>query len=284
MEWHSLTGRTGYLLAGFCLIPTYHLNDKEIVLIDSGLTSSDSFIRFFSSMGVRVRAVLQTHLHIDHIANNRRLYDAFGTEIIADEEEIRSVMYPDEAFANYGRSAEIVLQKYNTRFDYPMTAIPHGADCVTVDGTLFKILPLPGHTINHIGFITPDDICCPGDALISPDYLANAKMPFMVDPATAVASMKVIRDLKCTALAPAHKKIIPAADIRHVAEMNIAKESSILECICRVAKVTNDHSPEVLIPKIFEVLGIRAASESDRLVIGFTTHQRILELEKAGRI
>lgn len=284
MQWQSITGRTGYVLAGFCLIPTYHLNDHEIVLVDSGLEKSDTFISFFKSMGVSVRAVLQTHLHIDHIANNGLLHKAFHTEIMADEEEIRSVMYPEEALADYGENAKVVLQKYTTRFDYPMTAISHDAEEVIIDGSHFQILRLPGHSINHIGFVTPDAVLCCGDALITLDYLANARMPFMADPDTAALSMKKISKMHYPYMAPAHRQIVPGDQIRHVAEMNIAKEHSIRQCICRVSEILGSDDPDVLIPKVFDVLGIRLSTPHSQQVTTFTLRQRILDLKKAGRL
>lgn len=284
MQWQSICGRTGYVLTGFCLIPTYHLNDHAVILIDSGLVKSESFISFFRSMGVSVRAVLQTHLHIDHIANNRLLYDAFNTEILADEDEIRSVMYPKEAFANYGKNAEVVLQKYTTRFDYPMTAVPRSAGDILIDGCRFEIIRLPGHTLNHIGFVTPDNVFCPGDALISLDYLANAKMPFMADPDMAALTIKRISGMHYPFMAPAHKQVIPGDQIRHVAEMNIAKEHSIRACICKAAELIGSDDPELLIPKVFNTLDIHMASEHSRQVVSFTLYQRIQELKKAGRL
>ena len=284
MQWQSICGQTGYVLTGFCLIPTYHLNDHEVILIDSGLVKSESFISFFRSMGVSVRAVLQTHLHIDHIANNRLLYDAFGAEIMADEDEIRSVMYPKEAFANYGKNAEAVLQKYTTRFDYPMTAVLRTDSEIVISGCRFQIIRLPGHTLNHIGFVTPDNVFCPGDALISLDYLASAKMPFMADPDMAALTIKRISGMHYPFMAPAHKQVIPGDQIRHVAEMNIAKEHSIRACICKTAEMIGSDDPELLIPKVFDTLDIHLASEQSRQVVSFTLYQRIQELKKAGRL
>ena len=37
IRWIPLVGKTGYILAAGALIPTYILNDREIVLVDSGL-------------------------------------------------------------------------------------------------------------------------------------------------------------------------------------------------------------------------------------------------------
>ena len=284
MQWQSISGRTGYVLTGFCLIPTYHLNDHEVILIDSGLVKSESFISFFRSMGVSVRAVLQTHLHIDHIANNRRLHDAFNTEILADENEIRSVMYPEEALADYGENARVVLQKYSSRFDYPITAISPDAEEIIIGGCRFRILRLPGHSLHHIGFVTPDDVLCCGDALISLDYLANAKMPFMADPDTAYLTIKRISGMHYPFMAPAHRQVIPGDQIRHVAEMNIAKEHSIRQCICRVSKIMESDDPDVLIPRVFETLGIRLSTSHSQQVTTFTLRQRILDLKKAGRL
>ena len=79
IKWVPLVGKTGYILAAGALIPTYILNDREIVLVDSGLHYDPGLVSFIRAVGVSVYAVLQTHLHEDHVANNRILSSSTGS-------------------------------------------------------------------------------------------------------------------------------------------------------------------------------------------------------------
>ena len=67
-EWHQIKGNTGYFFSGQALIVTYRLDEKNIVLIDSGTDPDPELIPFLREHGVSVYAVLHTHLHVDHIA------------------------------------------------------------------------------------------------------------------------------------------------------------------------------------------------------------------------
>ena len=46
----------------------------------------------------------------------------------------------------------------------------------------------PGHAPDHVCFVTPDGVCFAGDALMTPDVLETAKVPFAFDLADDLAS------------------------------------------------------------------------------------------------
>ena len=158
IKWVPLVGKTGYILAAGALIPTYILNDKEIVLVDSGLHYDPGLISFFRAVDVRVDAVLQTHLHEDHVANNRILINRFGTRIIAHRNEVEVVHSAHRMPKSWRALDAATKDKYLRTYSYNIECIEDGQEEIVLRGIPFKILPLYGHSEGHLGFATPDGV------------------------------------------------------------------------------------------------------------------------------
>ena len=66
----QLTGKTGYIVRGDSLLVIYFLSDHEIVMIDSGEFEDPEMIAYFDAQNIRITAVINTHIHVDHVANS----------------------------------------------------------------------------------------------------------------------------------------------------------------------------------------------------------------------
>ena len=77
MKWHELTEKTGYVSIGNAFVPGYFLTENELVLIDSGPIHSKRLMELLDERHWRVRAVIHTHVHIDHVANDLLLLEKF---------------------------------------------------------------------------------------------------------------------------------------------------------------------------------------------------------------
>ena len=47
---------------------------------------------------------------------------------------------------------------------------------IMIDGEIFELISLEGHSVGHVGVVTPDGICCLGDAIVSEDVLNVSKL------------------------------------------------------------------------------------------------------------
>lgn len=98
LKW--LLGQTGYIETPAAMIPVYRISEDELVLFDSGREPSPELMELLELEKMRVRAVVCTHLHEDHIANNELLIERYGTQIYASAGDIGeltsrdSVSYP----------------------------------------------------------------------------------------------------------------------------------------------------------------------------------------------
>jgi len=150
---------------------TFALSERELVLIDSGERPDEEFTAFFKDNGLSVRAVLCTHLHPDHVANNFALYEKYGCEIFLPQERF---LFKEERA-------------------YPYKTIT--AHSINICGAEIGVIRTPGHSPGHVAYVTPDGVCCVGDALISQPLLGFSKMPYLEDVEQAILSMEKLRTL-----------------------------------------------------------------------------------------
>ena len=282
IKWVPLVGKTGYILAAGALIPTYILNDKEIVLVDSGLHYDPGLISFFRAVDVRVDAVLQTHLHEDHVANNRILINRFGTRIIAHRNEVEVVHSAQRMPKSWRALDPKTKDKYLRTYSYNIECIEDGQEEIVLRGIPFKILPLYGHSEGHLGFATPDGVLCTGDAILSPAMAQYSKMPYFENIGQSMESMKKLLQTEYPYYALAHMEIIERRDMPGLVKKNLA----LLERIhVDMLELINDPvTLDELVSSVTYGLGIRAGSGIRNAYIRTAISFRVNYLVETGRL
>ena len=61
--------------------------------------------------------------------------------------------------------------------------------------------------MGHVGVVTPDGICCLGDAIVSEDVLNVSKLPYMANVQKSLASMEKVRSLNYEIYVIAHQSV-----------------------------------------------------------------------------
>lgn len=282
VRWIELTGRTGYILAAGVLNPTYILNEREILLVDSGLQEDPELLDFLSDNGIRVCAVLQTHLHIDHIANNNAFYQRFGTRIIAHEKEIARINSGKRLLHKWNIYTSVEQDGYTAEFNYPLEPIKDTDRDIILRGSSFQIVPLPGHSPGHLGFVTPDGVLCIGDAILSPYMVHHAKLPYFENIGDAIESMKKIGRSHYPYYALAHMEIVQQRDMPGLIRENIALQGKVNR---EILEVINDPVPvEDLIDSILYALDIHLHDAELHDYVWLATRHRIKYMEDLGLI
>ena len=189
MELLHVLGNTYAAVAATALLPVYKLNDRDVVLIDTGYAKLDraGLTALIDGSGWRLRAILCSHAHFDHTGNVRYLQERYGAKAAISLIEAGISVNPDSYRANYvaltyGKSRELFLEECFTadRVIFPQE------DHIDVDGARFGVLSLPGHSAGQLGFVTPDGAAYVGDCLIDQHEIDAAKLP---------TSMFIARDL-----------------------------------------------------------------------------------------
>ena len=179
MRVQPICGKT-WIFQNAVTIPFYRLNDREVILLDSGFFSRDrqALHDYFHDNHLRVSAILGSHVHQDHAGNLAYFQRNHGAEIILPETEaslLSSVdmirfLYPTDTREQALDSFSHLLLRADRTFSREETEIK-------IQGETFGLLYLPGHTPDHTGVATPDDILYVGDTVVDEQTLAQIQLP-----------------------------------------------------------------------------------------------------------
>lgn len=210
-------GNTFYYSA-FSNVGVYKLNKSEVLLIDSCdhkrmVRSLDGILEKNS---LRVKTVINTHCHVDHITGNKYFYDKYGCEILAPAGECYYISKPDSEpeFYYCGIDTDKTRNPFFTT--EPSVAKPIDGAVVPVG---FEIIPLPGHAFDMIGVRTPDDVVFLADAVLSKKTWDEYKLPFFHSVNKSLQTLKDVQNIKAKLFVPSHDN--PLEDICELAEYNI---------------------------------------------------------------
>ncbi len=132
----------------------------DAAIIDPGCSSQnekDLLIDFIELNGIKLRFLLNTHCHIDHILGNRFIYEKFQTEFYAPEKDLFLLDLMKEVAVSYGIEYE--------ESPLPDFYIEEKLD-LKVGNSQLKFIFTPGHTPGEFAFYLPGEkICFTGDVL-----------------------------------------------------------------------------------------------------------------------
>ena len=263
MELKHIAGRTYCCEVGAADVPIWMISDKQWILIDTGTEKSPELSEYLLQNGITVRAIVQTHLHIDHIANNAELVQRFGCQVFAAAEEL-----PDAEFSGQ-------------HFDYPIITNLRDEEIV-VDGNRFQTVFTPGHTLGHQMIITPDGVCCIGDVMMTLGRLKTAKIPFMRDVTMAIMSLERVRETDYPYYIAAHRGMIPKEILSQTVDANIEIELQLYDLLRKL--VTEPIRQSDLEMKFMQAAGLTSKRVMAFRFMHITCEARIQELICAGEL
>lgn len=176
--------------------------------------------------GWPIKHVLITHGHPDHFAAAPALRRA-GARITAPREEVALVENPEvniRGMFSWARPSEEMISKL------------FKGDGVTVDGYAdewrgfgIDVVPLPGHTLGHCGYLTADRVLFTGDAVYQKQIWKRHPLPYAIDPGLVRSSLTVIRSLDFDWLVPAHGVVCSHAEALEHVEHHIQRLDEMTE-------------------------------------------------------
>jgi len=235
---------------------TYLVGIDEVAVIDPGPDDKrhiDAIIG--ASMKERVRWVLLTHTHPDHVPGTTRLVKATGAEVLA----------------------------YGKRLDKDTTITPDRVigEGDTIEGTEFglQVLHTPGHAPNHLCFLLEEErMLFTGDTLL--DGMFSVVSPQRGgDMAQYLATLGRMEKLRLSRLAPGHGDVIddPKARIQEYVAHRHDRERQVLTLLKQQGPVkipdmvTILYADRELHPKLVEAAG-------------WQLHAHLLKLKAEGKV
>lgn len=206
----TVTERTGCIQLPGQLIPIWYLDEHNILLFDSGMASTHQIplLDCLSKHRLTPRGILTSHAHVDHSGNHAFLQKRFSAQIwmstldaaLSHSPEALMLLYP-----NMGRND--LLQHASEMLTPCNHLIAPDMDYIVVEGETIQVLPLPGHTPGHIGFVLPDGVAYLGDLLLSQSALHHMQFPFSLCWSTDIVSKQRALHLPYTTSIIAHNEV-----------------------------------------------------------------------------
>ncbi|MDD6357530.1 MAG: MBL fold metallo-hydrolase [Bacteroidales bacterium] len=134
---------------------------RECAIIDCGCYTDgekETLSQFVSEQGLKVKHLLCTHLHFDHIFGNKFIFDTYG---ISPEASAKDVDWLEDMC----RRAQIL------GIDCEEGIVPLGKDLnegdeINVGAILLKVLAVPGHSAGGLVFYDPKEkVAFVGDSI-----------------------------------------------------------------------------------------------------------------------
>lgn len=225
----------------------YVFSDNTSLLIDSG--ASEAFGRRIHKIteryGFRVRYLFNTHAHADHCGGNRYLQEVTSCEIYASAVAAAFIENPILIpFSLYSANPIKVLKNKFLMPEASRVDLRVQEGEILINGSSFKPLALPGHSLGHMGIITPDRILFAGDSLISRDKLKEFPFLYLADIEQQLETLNKLRGLNLEQVFLSHGGL--QDDIAGLIAKNHQVLMDILECVLNLVKQPRER--EELLP------------------------------------
>lgn len=156
--------------AGMFQTNCYIVSDDsgDCVIVDPGQDSEEQVRRQVSEAGLRPRAVLLTHGHLDHIWNAQQVADHYGVPAYIHPEDRQMLADPAK-----GLSLDLSAMLKGVTFTEPAEVIEvFDGDTLTFGSMVFDVDHVPGHSPGSVSFrITVDTEQGPRMVVLGGDVL-----------------------------------------------------------------------------------------------------------------
>ena len=227
---HHIKGNTYYYKA-FTNVGVCRVSENEVVLIDS--CDHKRMVRgldkILEEKGWRVKTIINTHCHSDHICGNRYFSEKYNCKILSTKLEAMFIEYPDLESKFYYSGID-TNKKLNPFFQVE----PSKADVITEDNIPdgFEIIPLDGHSFEMIGVRTADGVVFLADSVLSEKTVDEYKLPFFHNVNKSIETLKKIEKMKGDIYLPSHSDLTD--DISSLCQHNIEGMENVKQTVLEI--------------------------------------------------
>lgn len=269
---------SSYYVQSPAKIGLVRLNDMDVCLIDSGSDkdAGRKARQLMEKNGWHLTAIYNTHSHADHIGGNRYLQSQTGCRLYAPGAECavtrHTVLEPSMLYGGCPprelRHKFLMAQESDAAY---LTAdvLPEG----------FRLLPLPGHCMDMVGFRTADDVVYLADCVSSRETLEKYRIGYIYDVGAYLATLETVKTMTAKAFVPAHAEV--TENIAPLAQYNIDTVQEVGGAITALCAAPQTF--EELLKALFDRYGMVMTFEQYALV-GATVRSYLTWLKETGRV
>ncbi|MFN3268324.1 MAG: MBL fold metallo-hydrolase, partial [Zestosphaera sp.] len=256
-----------YVLEGRTNVGVIKTEGGECLVVDTGV-SRDHGRRLFNilkNMGLKIRAVVNTHSHADHIGGNKIILERSNVVFYSSILEKPFIELPlTEAIYLYGAYPPEILRKHLIE-----------AEGVPVDDVsklikeypFLRIEELPGHSIGMIG-VGVGNVLFSADAFFPDEVIGKYVVPYHFNVQEALKTLEklnvdVLKNYEV--VVPSHGKILKREEAQQLVSKNIKTITNIRSVILRNADGTL--SLNELIKRVFKELALAPQTTINYLLI-----------------
>lgn len=269
-------GERSYYINCPAKIGVYRTGGADVYLIDSGndKDAGRRVRRILDENGWKLKGIVNTHSHADHIGGNKYLARQTGCKIFAPGIEAAFAKYP-------------ILEPSFLYGGYPFAALRHkflmaeASDALDIsDGCLpeeLEIIPLRGHFFDMIGVRTPDDVVFLADCVSGAGTLEKYKIPYIFDVAEYLRTLDRVEEMEAAMFVPAHADAV--RDIREAVRLNRRRVFEVAEKIRSL--ISSPLGFDMLLKRVFDEYGLTMSFEQ-YVLVGSTVRSYLSWMKDGG--
>ena len=207
MELKQISGNT-WCLSGHQIIPLYRTDSSHCILMDTGpYALREELERDLARYGLTPIGLLCTHTHFDHFGNTRYLSEKFNCPVALPlgEAEICRTLASVKSHLYVYSAGQVASDPERSQIPCLVDHVIRPEETDTLfRGVRFRVLHTPGHAMDHAAYITPDNVCYIGDALMCGRTLHTSRLPYAFNFQQSLDTIRSLKGLDCQAMAVAH--------------------------------------------------------------------------------